>query len=490
MDIHGYVSMLVCVAALTMAIIVWYRRSSNALAPLLSFLFADSFCWNFAELARSLTGMETWHVIDRFFSSLMPAITLHVVFRFLGKVRALKRWLLACYGVFLFLALGQPPLWWFWLFATSFAVMSVALSMLWRHRSASFSRVERERAELIMVAIVVGTALGVTDLWRNESPLNTPPLANVGVLLSIGLIWIAAKRSRLLDEDIPLGLVANGALVGVLLVLGFLADVHWLPLGYGLWGAFAISVAVSAFAIKKDFTRNRAEGRERRARQLLLGRMSEQLAHDLRNPLAALKGSAQYLLAEHDLGRSLDLQVPIVQLMQEQIIRMERTVANYQRLARVEPNFQYESLNGLVSEVIAAQKHGLRGSIIVHQDLAPELPPCLIDRDLVALALENLVRNSCEAMPAGGKLTISTGSMNDASATVILRVQDTGEGMNAREIERAFDEFHTTKSGGTGLGLSFVKRVALAHSGDVHLASQMSQGTVATIYLPSSDPET
>lgn len=486
-DIHSCVSMLVCVAALTMALLVWYRRSTNAVAPLLSLLFADSFCWNFAELARRLTGMETWHVVDRFFSSLMPAIALHVVVRFVGKVRLLTGWLLACYGVFLLLAIGQPRLWWFWLFVMSSIVMSVALVMLFRHRSATGSRLERERAELIMVAIVVGTALGVTDLWRDEPPLNTPPLANVGALLSMALIWIAAKRSRLLDQDIPLRLVANAALVGALLVLGYLADVHWLPLGYGLWGAFAISAAVSVLAIRRDIKSNRAEWNERRARQLLLGRMSEQLAHDLRNPLAALKGSVQYLIAEHELGRSLDLQVPFVQLMQEQVTRLERTVANYQRLARVEPNFQHESLNDLVSDVMAAQKHGLGDSIVVHLDLEPELPLCPIDRDLVALALENLVRNSCEAMVTGGKLTIITRTMSDASATVFLRVQDNGEGMSAREIERAFDEFHTTKPAGTGLGLSFVRRVALAHSGDVHLESEMSKGTAVTLYLPTSD---
>jgi len=77
--------------------------------------------------------------------------------------------------------------------------------------------------------------------------------------------------------------------------------------------------------------------------------------------------------------------------------------------------------------------------------------------------------------------------MSDASATVFLRVQDNGEGMSAREIERAFDEFHTTKPAGTGLGLSFVRRVALAHSGDVHLESEMSKGTAVTLYLPTSD---
>ena len=122
----------------------------------------------------------------------------------------------------------------------------------------------------------------------------------------------------------------------------------------------------------------------------------------------------------------------------------------------------------------------------VTSELAGELPACALDADLMAAALDNLLRNACEAMPQGGTVTLRTELREDRVGVV---VEDSGVGMHAREIERATDEFYTTKATGSGLGLSFVQRVARAHGGELSIASVPGKGTRATIFIPITELE-
>ena len=490
MDAHGIVSIVVCAAALAFAYIVWYRRSRSPMALVLGLLFLDSFAWTFAELAHSLTGVEQWHYVDRLFSTLMPAIALHVVARFIGKDRALKKWLIGQYAVFFALALTQSqPYWWLCLFVLSCVAMSIAIVVLWRHRTRTLDRQERERTELIIVAIAVATVLGSTDLWHHESHFDTPPLGNVGVLLAICLVWVASNRSRLLDREISLRLLAYASSVGALLMVAFLAAIRLLNPHQGLWAAFVLSAVIVTFSVWREVNRQRRARREQSRRHSMLGRLSEQLAHDLKNPLAALKGALQFLAAERSEGRSLDDQAEFLDLMLEQVARLERTVSNYQRLAKVEPVFSFDSLNTIVERVLSLQRFGLPASASVRVELAPDLPSCRLDPDLLMLALENLLRNACDAMPEGGVVTVRTQRVDTMPPIVSLCVTDNGRGMDARELERALDDFYTTKKGGTGLGLSFVRRVAQAHFGDLCLESLRGMGTTVSLFLPVADLE-
>ena len=460
------------------------------MARVLGVLFLDSFAWTFAELACSLTGAKQWHYVDRLFSTLMPAIALHVVARFIGKDRALKQWVIGQYSLFFVLALTQPqPYWWLYLFVLSCIAMSIAIVVLWRHREKSVDRQERERSELFMVAIAVATVLGSTDLWHQEARFDLPQLGNVGVLLAICLVWVASNRSRLLDREISLRLLAYASSVGAVLMVVFLAAIRLLNPHQGLWAAFTLSAVIVTFSVWREVNRQRRATHEQSRRHSMLGRLSEQLAHDLKNPLAALKGALQFLAAERSEGRSLDAQAEFLDLMLEQVARLEKTVSNYQRLAKVEPVFSFDSLNAIVQRVLSLQRFGLPASTIVRVELAPDLPSCRLDPDLLMLALENLLRNACEAMPGGGEVTVRTQRVDSMPPTVSLCVADNGHGMDARELERALDDFYTTKKGGTGLGLSFVRRVAQAHFGDLRLESMRGMGTTVSVFLPVADLE-
>jgi signal transduction histidine kinase len=268
------------------------------------------------------------------------------------------------------------------------------------------------------------------------------------------------------------------------LVVGFLTIIRWLNPYQGLWGAFILLLVVVTFSVWREVARHWRAVNEQSRRHSMLGRLSEQLAHDLRNPLAALKGALQFLAAERSEGRSLDAQAEFLDLMLDQVARLERTVSNYQRLAKVEPVFSFGSVNTIVERVLSLERFGLPASAGVRVELAPDLPRCRLDPDLLMLALENLLRNACEAMPEGGVVTVRTERVEGIPPVVALCVTDNGHGMDARERERALDEFYTTKKLGTGLGLSFVRRVAEAHDGDLRLESTRGVGTTVSVFLP------
>jgi signal transduction histidine kinase len=231
---------------------------------------------------------------------------------------------------------------------------------------------------------------------------------------------------------------------------------------------------VSAFVIQ----------RERLERLATLGRFSAQMAHDLKNPIAAMKGAAQFLKEEHAQGRPWDDKGDFLDLLLEQVERLDRVVSTYQRLGRVEPLPRPLDLNGLVADVLSLQAFAGYAQVKLERALEQGLPHCVGDYDLLANALENLVRNACEAMPQGGTLTVRTQREASDRASLVLSVEDTGEGMDARTRERAFDEFFTTKASGSGLGLAFVRRVVEAHGGEVALTSREGRGTIVSLRLP------
>jgi two-component system, NtrC family, sensor histidine kinase HydH len=230
--------------------------------------------------------------------------------------------------------------------------------------------------------------------------------------------------------------------------------------------------------------RSQAAHRERLAYHARLGRFSAQMAHDLKNPLAAVKGAAQLLLRGQERGQPLPDAGEYLRLIVDQIDRVSLVISDYQRLGRVDPALETISLNELVRSVLALQPLAAPAGVRVNAELGEALPPCLADPALIARVVENLVRNAFEAMPQGGTVTVRTGSL--PSSQVWVSVEDTGVGMDARLREQVFDEFFTTKSQGSGLGLALVKRVADAHGGEVQLQSDEGRGTTIRVLLRSA----
>jgi signal transduction histidine kinase len=133
--------------------------------------------------------------------------------------------------------------------------------------------------------------------------------------------------------------------------------------------------------------------------------------------------------------------------------------------------------------VIRPYRTGLDAHTAVASDVPPSLSDVWVDRTLIARALTNLVENSLQAMPDGGTLRV-TGVQ--APSAVRLTFTDTGVGMDAEAVSRAFEPYFSTKTAGSGLGLANAKRNIELCGGSIAIASQPGAGTTLTVTLPSA----
>ncbi len=119
--------------------------------------------------------------------------------------------------------------------------------------------------------------------------------------------------------------------------------------------------------------------------------------------------------------------------------------------------------------------------MLIQEELADFLPPVLMDAKQMRQALLNIIKNSFEAMPAGGKLTVST---SHKDGRVEIAIADTGRGIPEENLDLIFTPFFSTKHGGTGLGLSITSHIIQEHEGSINVKSYVDLGTVFTISLP------
>src|SRR5688500_12426806 len=251
-----------------------------------------------------------------------------------------------------------------------------------------------------------------------------------------------------------------------------------------------------AVAVLRDLSRIRQlEADVRRGETLAAaGRMAVGLAHEIRNPLGAIRGAVQLLSRE--LGADSRLQEYTTVLLTE-VDRVNRIIEMLLDLARPAPIRPVPlNLHQLLERValLSEESARARGVTLVRR-YDPSLPPILGDEDRLVQVFHNLVRNAVEAMPDGGLLTLTTRvSMNPLFGKVDLgggqrhmveaQVMDEGTGIPAATRTRIFDPFFTTKERGLGLGLAICHQVLEQHRGAIQLDSVESCGTTVTCFLP------
>jgi signal transduction histidine kinase len=142
------------------------------------------------------------------------------------------------------------------------------------------------------------------------------------------------------------------------------------------------------------------------------------------------------------------------------------------------------SLQDLLASALDPYRTGLDGRITIEEHIPPDLPPVFVDRTLIARSLTNLIENALHAMPAGGVLTIVALAVD---AGLQLRFSDTGMGMDAEALARAFEPYFSTKTTGTGLGLPIARRNIELNGGTITVTSVRHQGTTVEVTLPAAD---
>jgi two-component system sensor histidine kinase PilS (NtrC family) len=235
----------------------------------------------------------------------------------------------------------------------------------------------------------------------------------------------------------------------------------------------------------QDLTDIRAmeETSRRQERLSAVGRVAAGIAHEIRNPLAAMRGSIQVLRSE------LPADAPERELMDivlSESDRLNRIITDFLTYARPRKFSLAEcDLREPLRETFALLRHSpeLLDGHKLEEDLPEEPLLALADAEGIRQVFWNLTRNALKAMPDGG--TLSAEMRRTAPGSVRITFKDTGRGMSPAQVERLFEPFSSSTTGGTGLGLSIVYQIIRDHGGTINVRSREGHGTTITIELPA-----
>jgi two-component system, NtrC family, sensor histidine kinase HydH len=213
-----------------------------------------------------------------------------------------------------------------------------------------------------------------------------------------------------------------------------------------------------------------------------VGELAAGLAHEIRNPLAAILNAATLLDEEETL--TAEERASILEAVKTEARRLNTTLSDFLLFARPrEPLRQMGDIGRVVEHVSALlhEERNGRGGVQVEVRVDPTIPQFPFDSDQLTQVLWNIARNGVEAMHGRGHLILDVGRRN---GEVLINVADTGPGISPDEQRRIFQPFISKKPGGTGLGLAIAQRIVTAHGGRIDVESAPEQGSRFTICLP------
>jgi two-component system sensor histidine kinase HydH len=223
-----------------------------------------------------------------------------------------------------------------------------------------------------------------------------------------------------------------------------------------------------------------AEEAVRRSDRLAaLGQLSAGLAHELRNPLGTIKGSAEVL------GRTLDSENEVAREMAgfiaSEVDRANSLITRFLQFARpVTLQLSASDLAHTLDRAIADVEREAPG-IAIYRNYAPEIPPFPFDAELLERVFYNLVLNAVQASPPGAAVTVKTRA---AAGTAEIAVIDRGAGIDPKNLASIFNPFFTTKPAGVGLGLAIVSKIVDEHGGKITVESEPGVGAIFRVLLP------
>ncbi len=229
--------------------------------------------------------------------------------------------------------------------------------------------------------------------------------------------------------------------------------------------------------------RSMEETSRRQERLSAVGRVAAGIAHEIRNPLAAMRGSIQVLRSELEADAT---QRELMDIVLSESDRLNRIITDFLTYARPRKFSLAETdLREPLRETFALLRHS--PEVLDGHRLEEELPEepvlAMADAEGVRQVFWNLTRNALKAMPDGG--TLRAEMQRTAPGSVRITFADTGRGMTPAQVERLFEPFSSSTTGGTGLGLSIVYQIIRDHGGTINVRSREGHGTTITIELPA-----
>jgi two-component system, NtrC family, sensor histidine kinase PilS len=237
----------------------------------------------------------------------------------------------------------------------------------------------------------------------------------------------------------------------------------------------------------QDVTDFRRLERSSRLQQRLaaVGEMAAGIAHEIRNPLAAMSGSMQVLRQELPLS---DEQAQLMDIVLRESDRLNGTIQSFLAYARPQ-RFAVARLDlrQTIQDTALLLRNGdVRVDHVIETDVPPEPVWFDADENQLRQILWNLATNGLRAMPDGGRLTLSvwSDSKPNGQQDVVLTVQDEGRGIPADEMDAIFQPFRSSFENGTGLGLAIVHRIVTDYGGAIAVSSDLGRGTIMRVRMP------
>lgn len=331
--------------------------------------------------------------------------------------------------------------------------------------------------DLLGVLLVGNSQSDVVSLERRIRILAAGVVA-IGLLIGLLLSWWGAARVTR-----PVRRLVEGAR----------------EVSSGNWGArVSVRGGGEMSQLATAFNRMTEDLSEQRAQLVQAERvaawreLARRLAHELKNPLFPLQTTVENLQRAKDRGPEQFDEVfsESTGILLAEIDNLKTIVARFSDFARMpQPELASVNINEVVRGAVRlfeAQFSAVgRPPITPEFHLAEDLPPIQADAAMLHRAIENLVLNAMDAMPAGGVLMLRT---SHRAGEVDIEVSDTGMGLTPQECDRLFTPYYTTKLHGTGLGLAVVQSVVSDHGGRVSVESESGVGTSFHIHLPARPP--
>jgi two-component system sensor histidine kinase PilS (NtrC family) len=265
-------------------------------------------------------------------------------------------------------------------------------------------------------------------------------------------------------------------------------DGQEVPVGISFWSlrsgtgdvAGLIGVCQDLSSIKQ------MEQRMRQADRLAaVGRLSANMAHEIRNPLASISGAVEALARDlppdHTRGQ-------LVEIVLRESARLNQIVGDFLEYARPAPMAAIEiNMAEIFDEVLLLIEHRtLPANLKVSREYGESLPT-RADPQRLRQAVWNLCLNAVQAMPDGGELRVGAQSLRERGGRLQISVTDTGQGIAETDLPHIFEPFFSTKPEGSGIGLALVYRVVEEHGGSIEVRSRVGEGTTFVLTLPAPD---
>jgi two-component system sensor kinase FixL len=334
-----------------------------------------------------------------------------------------------------------------------------------------------DRAELIGQNISM--LMPAPDREQHDRYLKNYLHSGIAKIIGIGREVIGKRKN---GQQFPMHLaVSEFQVAGRLLFAGIVRDIT------------ALKDAESKLQIANEALEDRVQERtnelHRAQAELLrveklatLGQVSGGIAHEIRNPLNAIKTSAYFLL--HANSASPEKVNEHLQRIDRQVTVIDHVVTALSDVARLpKPKAASCDVRIIVREVV--RSISLPPSIVLDDQLPALLPPAIVDAHQIPLVVRNIVRNARDAMPEGGTLTVIA---NHDDATVRLSIADSGTGISPENMSRITEPLFSTKQAGMGLGLAISKTILEQNRGRLEVESSIGKGSTFTIVLPTITP--